>query len=160
MRISLPPIPEAARKNLENIIAGYSPRRVILFGSFARGDAHEGSDLDLIIIKDTEERFADRIEHVLEFSDGEMAIQPLVYTPEEVERMLQQGNSFVEKALQEGIVVYEQGKIPLDPFRKGGFQWRVMISPQGEERFEKGGHPFCAHPQNGEPCLVVHSRVE
>ena len=101
-------LPDVAQKVIRRIIAGYRPQRVIVHGSFARGDFHEGSDLDLILVKRTEERFIDRIEHVLAFSDGEMAVEPLVYTEEEIDLMLAEGNSFLEKALEEGIVVYEQ----------------------------------------------------
>lgn len=92
---------------IDRIVRGYKPKKVILHGSFARGDHHEGSDVDLIIIKDTQDRFADRIEKVLEFCTGEVAVQPLVYTEAELERMLAEGNSFVQTALREGVVVYE-----------------------------------------------------
>ena len=42
----------------------YDPQRVILFGSWARGDEDEHSDLDLVIIKETQERFLDRLARV------------------------------------------------------------------------------------------------
>ena len=90
------------------ITVGYRPQRIILHGSFARGDHHEGSDVDLIIVKDTDVRFVDRIEQVLEFSCGECAIEPLVYTERELDTMLAAGNAFLEKALEEGVVIYEQ----------------------------------------------------
>jgi hypothetical protein len=37
-----------------------------------------------------------------------MAVEPLVYTEKESDLMLAEGNSFLEKALEEGIIVYEQ----------------------------------------------------
>jgi predicted nucleotidyltransferase len=101
-------LPEAAWQVIERIIAGYLPQRVILFGSFARGDPHEGSDVDLLIVKDTGVRFVDRIGQVLEFSNGECAIEPLVYTETELASMLREGNAFLERALEEGVVLYEQ----------------------------------------------------
>jgi predicted nucleotidyltransferase len=100
-------LPPAAQKVLSRIMAGYHPQLIVLFGSYARGDVHEGSDLDLIIVKNTDERFIDRIEQVLAFSDGEMAVEPLVYTQAEIDAMLSEGNGFLETALREGIVVYE-----------------------------------------------------
>ena len=39
----------------------YAPERVILFGSHARGDTHQGSDIDVLIIKETERKFLDGI---------------------------------------------------------------------------------------------------
>ncbi len=101
-------LPDAAHKLICRIIAGYRPQRVIVHGSFARGDVHEGSDLDLIIVKSTPERFIDRVAQVLAFSNGEMAVEPMVYTEQEIASMLSKGNSFLERALAEGVIVYEQ----------------------------------------------------
>lgn len=41
---------------------------VYLYGSFARGEIHEGSDIDLIIVGDFKERFFDRIGKILELT--------------------------------------------------------------------------------------------
>ena len=40
----------------------YRPDKVILFGSTARGEADAQSDLDVIVIKDTQESFTERLE--------------------------------------------------------------------------------------------------
>lgn len=100
--------PKAVKATVKCIASGYRPCRIIIHGSFARGDYHEGSDLDLIIIKNTPERFANRIEHVLKHCPGGIAVEPLVYTEQEIAEMTAHGNSFLERALEEGIVVYEQ----------------------------------------------------
>jgi predicted nucleotidyltransferase len=86
----------------------YHPQRVILYGSFARGDYHCGSDLDLIIVKETDQPFADRIGDVLRLCRSRIPIEPLVYRPSEMADMLDGGNDFLETALKEGIVLYEQ----------------------------------------------------
>jgi predicted nucleotidyltransferase len=86
----------------------YQPQRIVVFGSFARDDTHEGSDLDLIVVKETDERFFRRIGRVRDAcQDVGVDVQPFVYTPEELEGMLAAGNSFLETALAEGIVAYE-----------------------------------------------------
>ena len=92
----------------ERIIKGYSPEKIIMFGSCARGDCHEGSDLDLIIIKDTKDDFLKRLDDVLDCCTGEIGVEPLVYTESEINRMRIQGNDFIETALEEGEVVYEK----------------------------------------------------
>ena len=89
-------------------IAAYRPQRVILFGSIARGDHHALSDADLLIVKETDTPFLDRIAEVLALCDYDIPVEPLVYTPQELEQMLREGNSFIESALREGVVVYEQ----------------------------------------------------
>ncbi|MEA3355752.1 MAG: nucleotidyltransferase domain-containing protein [Candidatus Bipolaricaulota bacterium] len=73
---------------------------VYLFGSFARGDIHEGSDIDLIIVGDFNERLFKRIERVLELTD--LPIEPLVYTREEIDEMIKEGNPLILHALKEG----------------------------------------------------------
>jgi predicted nucleotidyltransferase len=106
------PDPALVRQAVDAIIRGYRPQRIIVFGSFARGDTHELSDLDVIVVKDTEERFFDRIGRVRDAcEDIDVDVQPLVYTPEEFRQMLEQGNAFLETALEEGIVAYEESTV-------------------------------------------------
>jgi predicted nucleotidyltransferase len=82
--------------------AELSVERVYLFGSFARGDIHEGSDIDLIIIGDFIERFQERIFRVLELNDENLPIEPLCYSPDELEAMIQEGNPFILEVLNTG----------------------------------------------------------
>jgi predicted nucleotidyltransferase len=86
----------------------YHPQKVILFGSWARREADEESDLDLILVKDTSARFMDRLKDVYALLSDFGAVDILVYTPQEVAQMLTEGNSFLEDALAEGIVLYEE----------------------------------------------------
>jgi len=96
---------------VEAIVQAYDPLRIVVFGSFARGDTHEGSDLDLIVVKETEDRFLDRIGRVRDAClDIDIDVQPLVYTPAEIQAMLAGGNSFLETTLAEGVVAYERKK--------------------------------------------------
>ncbi len=74
--------------------------QVYLFGSFAHGKVHEGSDIDLVIIGDFQERLFARIEQVLQLTD--LPIEPLVYTPAEFEEMVKNANPFLLHVLQEG----------------------------------------------------------
>lgn len=86
----------------------YEPDRIILFGSQARRNADQYSDLDMVIIKETDERFLDRLQTVYELVQPRFAMDVLVYTPQEFTEMQERGNSFVEMVLKEGIVVYER----------------------------------------------------
>ena len=103
--------PEVERE-LDRIVARLrtlDPERVILFGSFARGDFHEGSDIDLMVILNTSERFIDRIGHVLEVLDpADFDVEPHVYTPSEYELMKRQGALLAQAAESEGKVLYER----------------------------------------------------
>jgi uncharacterized protein len=101
--------PAVVRRTIANIVHGYSPRQIWLYGSFARGDYHQESDLDLIIIKETDKKFPDRIEEVLQYCPGGIAVEPMVYTPQELETMLAERNTFLVQAFSEGVLVYDGG---------------------------------------------------
>lgn len=90
------------------IIKKFNLKKIIIFGSFARGDYHKGSDLDLIIVGEFKERFVDRIGKIIELNDSDLEIDAMVYTEEEFQKMIQDRRPFIEQALEEGIVVYEK----------------------------------------------------
>ncbi|CAD6492458.1 MAG: Nucleotidyltransferase domain protein [Candidatus Argoarchaeum ethanivorans] len=70
---------------------------VYLYGSFAKGDVHEGSDIDLIIVGNFKERFFDRIGKILDLTD--LPIEPLVYTRDEFDAM-KRDNLFIKSVLE------------------------------------------------------------
>ncbi|NLB01311.1 MAG: nucleotidyltransferase domain-containing protein [Methanomicrobiales archaeon] len=82
-----------------------SIKKIILFGSVARGEVHRGSDLDLIIIQETDKKFLSRLEPF--YRDARVAMDILVYTPEEFASMAE--GVFLKNALQDGVVIYEAG---------------------------------------------------
>ena len=81
--------------------------RVILFGSHARGDAGEHSDVDLMIIAQSDQpRFKRSRELHKMFRPYPFGMDLLVYTPEEIEAGKQCEASFVSRVLREGRAVY------------------------------------------------------
>jgi predicted nucleotidyltransferase len=76
---------------------------VILYGSFARGDFHEGSDIDLIIVGDFRERFHKRAAAILDLTD--LPVEPICCTGEEFAELVRSKNPFIREALAEGIRV-------------------------------------------------------
>ena len=83
----------------------------LLFGSYARGTATERSDVDLIIVQETEAPFLRRLDAYYEALAGriEAAVEILVYTPAEFAAI--RSRPFIRQALSEGIVLYESGKV-------------------------------------------------
>ncbi len=82
-------------------------RRAIAFGLVARGDADEWSDLDLIIVTETQRPFFERFKDFAGIYDVWPRLDLLIYTPDEFDRMLGQENPLVQRALEEGVVLLE-----------------------------------------------------
>ncbi len=82
----------------------YDPERIILFGSLARGEP--AADIDVVLIKDTTERFLDRLKAVYERWNLPVAVDILVYTPTEWERMIEEERGFILRILREGREIY------------------------------------------------------
>jgi predicted nucleotidyltransferase len=103
------------RECIGRIAGDLGVQRAILFGSHGRGTQTRKSDVDLILVRDTDEGFLDRIGSALPVvcqALGFYAVDLLVYTPQEYDRMLAEHNRFLERALREGLVVYERGREP------------------------------------------------
>ncbi|MBO3802840.1 MAG: nucleotidyltransferase domain-containing protein [Candidatus Brockarchaeota archaeon] len=91
----------------EALVRELKPDRIILYGSFARGDVNEGSDVDLIVITDWKEDPLERIGKLLELNKFNIPIEPLGYTEEEFERLIEERNPFILQVLDEGKVIYQ-----------------------------------------------------
>ncbi len=95
-------------KEIVKDLMACQPERIILFGSWARGDFNEGSDIDILVIKKTRARFLDRTESVLAMTRSSMDLEILVYTPEEFQNMQDRGNPFALEVLETGKIMYEK----------------------------------------------------
>lgn len=96
-------------KLVRKIVEGYSPERIILFGSYAYGKPDSESDIDFLIIKKTSERFIDRwtsIRHIVSDPKRTVPFEPIVLTPEEVEQRLAVGDQFIEEIITKGEVLH------------------------------------------------------
>ncbi len=86
----------------------YNVEKIILFGSSARGDADEFSDIDIVVVKNTDKPFVKRLRDTALLCKLDEPIDILVYTPQEIEQMKKAENFFIEKVLTEGRVLYER----------------------------------------------------
>jgi predicted nucleotidyltransferase len=77
---------------------------VYLFGSLARGDQHEGSDIDLLVVGRFPGRALDWIGEVMKRSD--LPVEPVVVRPETLARRLAEGHPLFTRAMREGIRLY------------------------------------------------------
>jgi predicted nucleotidyltransferase len=92
------------------IAAVYGPEKIYLFGSYAHDTAGPDSDLDLLIIKRTEEKFNLRstvLRSLLNFYPG-VPLDLIVYTPEEFDALKTNIVSLSKEAVNNGKLLYER----------------------------------------------------
>jgi predicted nucleotidyltransferase len=83
------------------------PHAIILYGSFARGDFNEGSDVDMVVVADFREPFLDRIKLLLDLNDEiKLPLEPVGYTVDEFSKMFLERNSFILEVVEEGRILY------------------------------------------------------
>jgi uncharacterized protein len=81
-------------------------RLVVLFGSYARGRQDLFTDLDLLVVMETEKDFLSRTAELYRELGPKVDLDLIVYTPEEFARNRDKG--FIRTAMEEGKVLYEK----------------------------------------------------
>jgi predicted nucleotidyltransferase len=102
---------QALQQAVERIVAAARPSRVILFGSYARGDADAGSDLDFMVIKpQVSDKYAEMVR--LHEAVGNIAagVDVLVYSEAEYERRSQVPGTVLYWARKNGRSLYEAAR--------------------------------------------------
>ncbi len=106
--LAYPPVTEELLEEVVRRIRSVgTPRKIVLFGSRARGDFRADSDLDLLIIEGSDlprYRRSPRYYHAL--TGLFPAKDILVYTPDEAAEWSSVPNAFVTTALREGRILY------------------------------------------------------
>lgn len=94
---------------VSKIALHFDPDKIILFGSYASGNATTDSDLDLLIIQETELPRHKRSFDIQKSLKGSMIpMDILVYTIKEFEEERNQKNSFLHSLIQNSEILYER----------------------------------------------------
>lgn len=91
------------------LFESYKIIKAVVFGSFARNDQSRRSDIDLMLIQDTSDRFFDRYDGIYAKISKLLCNNPvdlLIYTVNEVKQL--SVRKFVKQILEEGVTIYEQ----------------------------------------------------
>jgi len=96
---------ECELERIVTVLRQMGARRVILFGSVARDDIGAWSDLDLIVVLNSDQPFIKRLGLLYERIQPRVGLDLLAYTPQEFEALRER--SFIRQALREGKVLYE-----------------------------------------------------
>ncbi len=94
---------------VRRIVETIHPHKIVLFGSRARGDARPDSDIDLLVIADSDEPRWVRARPLYGALRGILIpMDIVVYTPEEVHEWSEVSQAFVTTAVHEGRSLYEE----------------------------------------------------
>ena len=96
-------------KIVKRIADEYRSLRVILFGSHAWGQPTDDSDIDLLIVKETSDRFIDRwvkVRELISDPTRRIPVEPIVMTPEELDRRIARGDHFFQRIVTHGKLLY------------------------------------------------------
>jgi predicted nucleotidyltransferase len=94
---------------VRRIVEQYMPEKIIQFGSYAYGAPDDGSDVDLLIVKETNERPIDRRVTVRQIAYAPrhgLPFSPLVITPQELAQRLEMGDPLYHEIIARGEVLY------------------------------------------------------
>lgn len=85
---------------------------IVLYGSVARNEAHEDSDIDILVVtQDDDRKLYDRISKIRTRIDlDNNTLTALVQmSRSELERYLKLGSPFIESVVEEGVILYDSG---------------------------------------------------
>lgn len=102
-------IPQAAIDDLVRQIAeNFRPQKIVLFGSYAYGVPHPESDVDLLIVMDTDLKESRQACLISESLERDLfGLDILVRTPKNLQERIVLGDSFLEEITTHGLVIYE-----------------------------------------------------
>lgn len=105
-----PPLTDALLADItRQIVERFQPDKVVLFGSYAYGEPHIYSDVDLLVVMDSDEPMAKRMMRVAEVAEVPfLPMDIIVRTPAEIEERLAIGDFFIAEILEKGKVLYQR----------------------------------------------------
>ena len=91
----------------DQIVAHSHPQKIILFGSYAHGTATVDSDVDLLVMMDTEEKPLHVAAQIAAAVDHPFPLDIIVFMPSNWEASLKRKGIFATEVTTKGIVLYE-----------------------------------------------------
>jgi len=102
---------KSLRPAIQKIVRELAPQKIVLFGSYAYGSPSPHSDVDLLVIMETDQSHQERSWAVSRLLlPCPFPVDILVKTPKEVKKALDSGDFFLKEILTRGVILYERGK--------------------------------------------------
>jgi predicted nucleotidyltransferase len=92
----------------DRIVEKFAPEKIILFGSYARGNPTVESDVDLLVIVDTNKSTWKLSSEISLALDHTFPLDIIVKTHQQIKQRLENGDFFIEDILNHGKIIYER----------------------------------------------------
>jgi predicted nucleotidyltransferase len=120
-RYPSPNVPlSAIRRFARQIAERFHPEKIILFGSYAHGEPHAESDVDLMVIMPAYDVVNQSIRICMAFETWPFSLDLIVRTPRQIERGMKQNNWFLREIVEKGKVLYDARNGAVGPIRRRG----------------------------------------
>jgi uncharacterized protein len=93
---------------VDGIVSEFHPKRIILFGSYANGEATQFSDVDLLIeMKRKPANGLETVGHIIEKLKPSFPVDLIVHSTQQIKSRLRQGDFFLRDIVSKGEKLYE-----------------------------------------------------
>jgi len=116
------------RRFARQVAERFKPDKIILFGSYAYGQPHEDSDVDVLVVmparNELDQAFKIRLAVPAPFP-----MDLLVRTPKEMKWRLEEGESFLSEVMSKGKILYEKDDRPMGAQSRSRSNRRQKVQP-------------------------------
>lgn len=98
---------EAIDEVVLQIAEKFKPRKIILFGSYARGNPRPESDVDMLVVMNTPLKEVQQAIQICQQIQYRFGLDLIVHTPKHLAERVKMGDWFLRDVLEEGKVLYE-----------------------------------------------------
>jgi HEPN domain-containing protein/predicted nucleotidyltransferase len=155
--------PEAIQAVVDHIAQNFNPEKIILFGSYAYSQPKPWSDVDLLVVLETDDPKQKQKEIALSFH-APFGLDILVWTPQEIAQRIPQGDFFLREIMTKGKVLYEQEKTPLqwgevmEDIRAGPNSYVMEWVQKAEGDFEAATKLLSLQVENLSDAVCFHGQ--
>jgi uncharacterized protein len=102
-------IPQSLRRIIPRYVRAFAPERIVLFGSYAKGTMHTGSDMDLLVIVRVEDRSGSSLRRAHQLAaDCFPPVDIAIATIDDIKHAALDRNPFLLSVLGSGVTVYSR----------------------------------------------------
>ncbi len=94
----------------EAVKSHYHPEKIIVFGSFAADKVTENSDLDVIVVAESDQDFWSRLSDLSRYCSHRVGMDVLFYTPREYHDLVEKRTFFRDEISSKGKVIYDRSQ--------------------------------------------------